>query len=886
MIRRASHFFFMFGIFGTVSLTADEVVLVEDGKAASTIVAGRDDPHVKTLSMRHTRITYRRPAKVLEEAAADLAAYLNAMGGIWNEADQVRVVDHVDEVRTPYRVLLGSAAIEEYGLADEAAAIPYPGYVYRVIGNDLLIYGSSAKGAANGVYGFLQDQLGVRWFGPQEIFTVIPEAKDISVASLHESKEPSFAGRLVHVDSRIEHPSNIWARRKMRMAEPVDDGEPFRNNSHNLHRIFQVDRYFTDHPEYYAVRDGRRQDAELVPRTFAICHSNPAVVDIATEAALAYFRGGEHRHSFALGINDGMAYCECDECAKLQPEREFRGRRVASDMYFHFVNEVARRVAEEFPDRYIGVIAYNDVTVPPVGPVEPNVHVVLVNDISEYFDPDYRAMDEELVAAWEAKGVTMGLYYYTQLAKLVPAYFPRLLAEELKDKHDRGYTSVTTESGEGWPWHGPMSYVEARLLWDVDLDVDELLDEYFATLFGPAAPHMRRMYELFEEIHLRRRSGGFLNEHYTFEQFRPYNREDLEKIKKYLAQSHEAIEEFGFPTPQANLEERRLAYVSNGLKVFLDMLEGYVLARELEIALDNEGTSGASAEEMDDLEVMALLNKLDRINDIMARHNALYRETIILDPHMPGRFTRDTATPVRNQWKRRLSTAVGDALVRLHSGVSSGEMLLEDRTADMLAQTTDSFTADPQRGALFAYKTGQLAAGENRIANPGFENGGEQKVFPRHLEWQPSPAFGWAYWQLAPGTGTFDVTSKEKQSGSVAGRMRGIGNGCFITLTRGVKPGELYYVAAHVKNTTHTVREAKPYLSLEVWWLDDEDKWSVRRSHQGVRTEELDQWIKLEQVVEVPPNTSAAAIMVWCRNLHDGEEVFVDDVSFRELRSE
>src|SRR5690606_38623843 len=125
------------------------------------------------------------------------------------------------------------------------------------------------------------------------------------------------------------------------------------------------------------------------------------------------------------GIADASAICEDSECAKLQPERFFAGSRVSSDMYFHFVNEVARRVKKEFPDKYIGVIAYNDVTAPPAGPIEDNVYVVLVQDISEYFDSDYRQQDHDLVEAWEKKGVKLGFYYYTELAKLVPTYFPQ-----------------------------------------------------------------------------------------------------------------------------------------------------------------------------------------------------------------------------------------------------------------------------------------------------------------------------------------------------------------------------------------------------------------------------------------------------------------------------
>jgi len=432
-----------------------QIVLVRDGRNQCTIVTGKDDNSAQVYTMSRDNLTMSLPARVLNAAASDLADTLAEMTGIWDPAKQALVVATIGEARTPNRILLGTAAIEAYGLQAEAAALPYPAYVYRAISNDLLIFGSSSKGTANGVYGFMQDELGVRWFGPQELFRVMPRQTNIVVGALDKKVVPSFLGRLFHVEGRIEFPSYSW-RRRMRMPEPIDDHEPFINASHNMWKIFPAAQYCTNHPEYYAMRSGRRANASA-DLSWNICYSNTNVVEIATQAALSYFRGDARRQSFALGINDCMAYCECEACAKLQPARTFQGQRVASDMYFHFVNEVARRVGKEFPDRYLGVIAYNDVTAPPVGGVESNVHVLIVNDVSEYYDAAYRAKDEELVKAWQAKGITLGFYYYTGLAKLVPAYFPRMLADVLKDKHRRGFTSLTSEVNPGWPWTGPMA---------------------------------------------------------------------------------------------------------------------------------------------------------------------------------------------------------------------------------------------------------------------------------------------------------------------------------------------------------------------------------------------------------------------------------------------
>ena len=470
----------------------------------------------------------------------------------------------------------------------------------------------------------------------------------------------------------------------------------------------------------------------------------------------------------------------------------------------------------------------------------------------------------------------MGLYYYSSLAKLVPAYFPRLLAEELKDKHARGYRHITVESGQGWPWHGPMAYVEKRLLWDIGLDVDELLDDYFTELYGPAAPYMGEMYGLFEEIHMRPRRGGFLYEHYNYAQFRPYTGQDLERIRELIAGAHDAME--ALPVPRGSREAAisgRLGYVTNGLKVFLDMLEGKALAGELD----------AMGDKIDDVTAVTALKNIRRANTLMERHERLYRETVISDENMPGRFTRDTARVVRNSWKSRLSSAAGEALVKLDAAAGRRFRGLDRRVVEMLVEEVARYTSDELLAGLFLYRTGRLTAGDNLTVNPGFEESGEDFGDFSHLDWEASPALGWFYWQHIPGMGAFDFTDEVSRSGGRAGRMDGIGSGGFCTVVREVEEGALYHVRAYVKNTAHVTRAAKPYVRFVVFWLDEDDRWHSR-PRGGAETAELDRWVELEYVVRAPEGAASAAIWVFGNNLQDGEEIFVDDVTFRRLYGE
>ncbi len=852
---------------------ASSLTLVEDGRAIAVIVTGEDDGLSQALHITSAGVSRPRPARVVENAAAELSAHLIQMAEIWRPDYEPRVVRDVRQAPSGPRILLGTAAIEAHNLQEEAAALPYPGYIYRVVGDDLLIFGSSSKGTANGVYGFMQDELGIRWYGPQELFHVVPAQSTIAVGPLDRKVSPSFTGRF-GMAMWVNHPSGYWAKRYMRMAEALDAAEPFMNASHNLHLIFPPDKYFEAHPEYYAMRQGeRRADSS---RRWSICFSNPEVVDVAAQAALRFFRESEHHHSFSMGINDTSAYCECDRCAELQPKRTLegasavRGQRVSSDMYYHFVNEVARRVGREFPDRYLGVIAYRDVTAPPLGAMEENVHVVLVNDVSEYFDESVRRQDEQLVQGWVEKDNSLGMYYYTGLAKLVPAYFPRLLAAELKDKHSRGFSGLYSEVYPGWPWRGPMAYLEAQLWWDVTLDVDKALEEYFRLLFGPAAGPMQEMYELFEQIHMRPRGGGFLYEHYKLLQFRPYTREDLEKISGLLAEAHAAIPVLstGYSGTQGR-EGQRVAYVSSGLKVFMDMLEGYVLAQELEQA---QGAGDTSA-------VLQSLEAIQRINAILDRHETLYRETIINDPAQSRRYTHDTCAQLRTEWRRYLSDVAGNALASISRQTANRKVdaFVQKRLEGMI----DEHTGDEYARVRFLHRSGKVKAGPNLIKNPGFEVIVENQKAPVH-DWQPTSARFWNTWRPNTSVGVFDISDSVRRSGRRAGRISGVGSGGFLTNVTEVTPGDWYSVEAYVRNTAHTAAELKPTVSLE---LRNRQPGRLERLPDNPRDEssELDEWVKLELVFQAPADfTEYIAVMIGTSHLDEGD-VYVDDVSFRRL---
>lgn len=62
-----------------------------------------------------------------------------------------------------------------------ASGLSHVGYRLRTQGKHLLIEGATEAGVVNGIYGLLEDHLGVHWYIPSELGEYVPRRKDIVV---------------------------------------------------------------------------------------------------------------------------------------------------------------------------------------------------------------------------------------------------------------------------------------------------------------------------------------------------------------------------------------------------------------------------------------------------------------------------------------------------------------------------------------------------------------------------------------------------------------------------------------------------------------------------------------------------------------------------------
>jgi len=442
-----------------VPAAADDLVLIEDGQPRAAIVAAEAD----------------------SAAAGELLQYILKMTGA-----ELAIVEQATDGP---RIVLGDLPEDECNRLD----LGLDGFVMRREGDLLRLAGATPTGTLNAVYRFL-DRQGVRWYLPGEIGEVVPRRDTLAVGDLDVVERPDYLHRVIWpslaargMSEQDKAAFNEWKRRNLYGGVPVNVG-------HNFARIAPAAEYFEQHPEWYALRDGKRD------RGGQLCTSNPELIEQTIRMAGKHFDENPEQTMFSLSPDDNVRFCHCPDCEALDPP-EFRGQDTGMGRRLVvFANAVAEGIQETHPGKNVAFYAYWGAVEAP-GDIEAHPHVIV------FFTPigmafNYPLQDkrspvnrrhDDWYLGWDNIAHQMGIRHYYNFSSVL--WIPwRVLTDELHYEHERDAKYMNAElwsDAEG----SQLSYwILARVLWDVDADVDALFDDYVSGLYGPASEPMRRYY--------------------------------------------------------------------------------------------------------------------------------------------------------------------------------------------------------------------------------------------------------------------------------------------------------------------------------------------------------------------------------------------------------
>ena len=174
-----------------------------------------------------------------------------------------------------------------------------------------------------------------------------------------------------------------------------------------------------------------------------------------------------------------------------------------TDRMVWFWNGIAGRVCKAHPDALLTTYAYSAYVAPPVREkLHPNIVIGFVG--FDYLRDKSRADGKASWDGWSKMARKMFWRPNLLLAgrrEGLPAIYVHKMAEDVRYLAKGGLIGTDFDSCcQNWAVQGLNYYVLARLLWNADANVDEMIDDYCRAGFNAAAPEVKRYLLKIEEL--------------------------------------------------------------------------------------------------------------------------------------------------------------------------------------------------------------------------------------------------------------------------------------------------------------------------------------------------------------------------------------------------
>jgi hypothetical protein len=356
---------------------------------------------------------------------------------------------------------------------------------------------------------FLENELGCRWYTPA--VSVIPRRDEISFKSFDHSESP---GVRVRNDFYFEAFDPVWcARNRMNGAmgstkDTLNPEEKWAEQKkqpggvesywavHTFYPLVPPEEFYNKHPEYYSLINNKRIHKEA-----QLCLTNPDVLKIVTERIKKIMRESPEYLIYDVSQNDWDNPCQCDKCQAI-----VKHEGSESGPVLWFVNQVAQAVEKEFPDKYIGTLAYK-YTRKPCKTIQARKNVVVrLCSIECCFSHAIKTCprNEPFLAdlkGWSAVAPNMYIWDYVVFFQhyLMPYPNIRVLQPNIRTFRENNAIGIMEQAAyqsRGGEFAELRSYVISRLLWNPDCDVEKVIDDFVYGYYGRAGKQVRQYFDL------------------------------------------------------------------------------------------------------------------------------------------------------------------------------------------------------------------------------------------------------------------------------------------------------------------------------------------------------------------------------------------------------
>ena len=395
---------------------------------------------------------------------------------------------------------------------------------------------------------------GIRFYAPDPLWWSMPEGNEVVVHALDEFQEPAFA--------KTTWPGAWWPNyphRWNRINRPLSEGADLKAG-HSIVGYFKPEKYYDQYPQLYEMKRGKRP--RPTGQAWNPCLSAKELPDIAMPEIRERMNNKRRPTYLSFGVMDCKFDCHCDPC---QASVKQHGGSY-SNLYYTFLNEVARRCQKEFPKLYLTSYIYSNVRRPPVDmKIEPNIVVDYVSKSYRWVDPEWARRVQKGILSWASLGAGWVIHDWS-FGGITPRAYTRQFAQFLQWGKQHGMKGLYIEWShyDNWVLDGGRYWIMRQLESNPYQNVDALWRQYCDDMYGSASETMYRFFQHFADKYTYADNYCHL-EDWPKREFALYTEKDLDYQRTLIERARAATT--GNPTITRRFDELRAFFRQHELWV-------------------------------------------------------------------------------------------------------------------------------------------------------------------------------------------------------------------------------------------------------------------------------------------------------------------------------
>lgn len=400
---------------------------------------------------------------------------------------------------------------------------------YELTVNDgiMRLVGGNQRGCLYGVYDFLENYIGWRFFGNGDEY--VYDAEELVIDNVDEAFTPTFSYRATtfpaaDIDKNSRDDDHTWH-------------PEMKNNCFNTAYLGHTERWgyglgstlYHAHTFSYQVEPGMKGSQ---PYGDQPCLTDPHTKEVIINSMLSliaqrqggpwYNKIGYDMVQIGCSMNDNTNFCKCENCMK-----EIRATSF-TDLYLGFVNDAADAVNEAYPGMMVNTAIYFAARKPPKKDADGNYITVPRDNVSIYYciqGCNQHTICDGLCAGYDTTLGTNNVeekaqldewaeicdriyawhYSVTFFSNLGPCPNIYEIYEDVTYVADLGVFGYYAEgsSSETNNFENLKAYLFCKLMYNADITREEfmaMIDEYIVCVYGEeSAPYIREYLDLHQK---------------------------------------------------------------------------------------------------------------------------------------------------------------------------------------------------------------------------------------------------------------------------------------------------------------------------------------------------------------------------------------------------